>query len=115
MDVLPDFGAATVDNVGNISEGTEDLLYGIFLANQRINIFQIVVSTLLFLTVVAWVQLFFIQLENIDSVVITDDENVDVSAENSARRKSRQLKFATILSIITISMYILYDRVIVKK
>ena len=111
MDVLPDFGVTDMGNT--ISNGTEDLLYGIFLANQRINIFQIIVSTLLFLTVVAWVQLFFIQLENIDSVSFAETENQ--SEINLAQRKSRQFKFAIVLTIVTIVMYILYNRLYVKR
>lgn len=109
MNVLPDFGVTDVGAGANFANGEslDDLIYGAFLANRKINVFQLIVTTLLFLTVVAWVQFFFITLENIDSVNVALPTVVET---NLSVRKQRQLKFAIVLTIVTALGYFLYNR-----
>lgn len=113
-------GGGVNDDITGIEPGTnlEDLAYGLLLGNSKINVFQLIVTALIFLTVVAWVQFFFIYLDRIDSVNIDTIDNTILPLQSErilAQKKSRQLKFAIILTIVTAILYFIYTKTNSKK
>ena len=100
-------GGLGVDDIG-------DLLAGYYASESsgRINIPQIIVNTLVFLSVVAWVQFFFIQMDNIDSLQVNP---TPLTPSGYNQRRNQQLRFAILLTITTIILYIIYSVFFVKK
>lgn len=90
------------------NDNLEDLLYGALKNNNnnQINILQLVLSALVFLSVVAIIQYMFIEIQNFDTLNFTS--STTTPTDSISRRKSTQLKFMIALITITIVVYVIY-------
>ena len=94
-----DFDSFDFDNITDL--GLEDFLFGYYLGSNRLQIAQLVVGALVFLNVVAWVDVIFFDLK------LPEDVN-NPNADRSRLRRNRFL-YTIFLTLITIVAVILYN------
>ena len=86
----------------------DELAYGALNSRNGINVLQLILSALIFLSVVAIIQYMFIEIQGFDSLNFNLTPPGPTPSELLSRRRSTQLKFTIVLIVITILVYIIY-------
>lgn len=95
-------------NLPFVNHDLEELIYGALKPNNKINVLQLVLSALIFLSVIAIIQSVFIEIQGFDSLNFNPLSSQPVSTDLLARRRSTQFKFTIALIGITILVYVIY-------